>query len=66
MTLNRIPIKKGRVHLLVVLLVAIVALMVLLSKCSTHTRPEQKLQIQRQASGGDTLDVAIEISPLSF
>lgn len=66
MPMQRIPEKSGRLYLLLVVLIAIVVLMVLLSKCSYRNDAQHKLQTERAKSGGDTLDVAIEISPLAY
>lgn len=61
-----IPYKKSRPVFLLVGLVAVITFMVVLSKCSHQPGGETGLQAQKQKSGGDTLDVAIEISPLSY
>lgn len=66
MSLKRLPQKKGRPLLLILLLGAIVLLMVFLAKCSHRAPDERAMQVERAKSGGDTLDIAIEISPLSF
>lgn len=64
--LNRIKVKNSRFYMLVCLLIAIVVLMVMLSKCSYRQPEVARIQTDRGKSGGDTLDVAIEISPLSY
>ena len=66
MALQRIPIKKGQPYLLVLLLIVVVAVMVALVRCEKNEIKPGKLQLEKVKSGGDTLDVAIEISPLSY
>ena len=66
MSLQRLPVKKGRPFILIALLAAIVVAMVMLSKCSHPIGDNKSLQLQKSKSGGDTLDVAIEISPLAY
>ena len=56
---NLMP-KKGNAAVYIVLLVVIIALMAVLHKCSTKGGASYS-----DASGGDTLRVAIEYSPLS-
>lgn len=52
--------------LLVILLFGIIVSMVLLARCSHKEGDNSVIQPIKEKSGGDTLDVAIEISPLSF
>lgn len=66
MSLNRLPVKKGRPILLFALLAGVVALMVALAKCSRNEAYGPTIQPRYEKSGGDTLDVAVEISPLSY
>lgn len=66
MSLNPIPVKKGRPVLLIVLLALVVAAMVMLSKCSHPAPQPPAIHPGLHKSGGDTLDVAIEISPMIY
>lgn len=66
MALERLPIKKGRPYILVALLIAVLVLMSCLVKCEHQEILPGHLQPIKKKSGGDTIDVAIEISPLSF
>lgn len=66
MSLQRIPTKKNRPFVLLLLLAAVIIIMVLMSKCSHRETPSQGIHPVAAKSGGDTLDVAIEISPLSY
>lgn len=66
MALNRIPIKKGRPRLLLLLLAGVVIAMAGLSRCSYRNVDKNSFLHRLQKSGGDTIDVAIEISPLSY
>lgn len=52
---------KGQAFLYVALLAIIVALMVMLSHCDKPVEPAAE-----QPSGGDTLDIAIEYSPITY
>lgn len=52
---------KGKTVLYVALLALTVALMVMLSRCDKPVTPPQD-----QPSGGDTLDIAIEYSPVTY
>ena len=62
MALQRIPIKKGRPIMLVVLLLLVIVLMVMVDKCSHHDP-----QADKNVLGiGDTINVAVEFSPLSY
>ena len=65
MSLQLISFKKNRPYLLLLLLAAVILLMVFLAKCS-HNSSGPWLQMPDVKSGGDTIDVAIEISPLSY
>lgn len=56
----------GRAYLLLLLLGAVIGLMFLLSKCSHTLSVPRQLHPKVVKSGGDTIDVAIEISPLSY
>lgn len=66
MSLQRLPIKKGRPYILLLLLFGVILAMILLAKCSHRVEKAAGMQRERVKSGGDTLDVAIEISPLSY
>ncbi|MCH5219114.1 MAG: transporter substrate-binding domain-containing protein [Muribaculaceae bacterium] len=58
--------KKQSLYILFLLLIGVVCLMLFISKCS-HGLPAPPFVSDRYVkSGGDTLDVAIEISPLSY
>ncbi len=61
--------KMPRASTLIVLLILVIAAMFFIGKC-TNTSPQPPLFAQSGSypakSGGDTIDVAIEISPLSF
>ena len=61
--MQQIKIKKGNILTYIIILLCAVAIMVTLKKCST-TLP-QKQEFYKRA-GGDTINVAIEISPLSL
>lgn len=65
--MNRLHInhKKPRLWSLITALAVVVLAMILLSKCSHKTQQVFDRGLP-QKSGGDTLDVAIEISPLSY
>lgn len=65
MTKHNLKHKKPQLWSLVTALAVVVAAMVLLSKCSHKTQPAFDNGLPPK-SGGDTLDVAIEISPLSY
>ena len=56
-------IKKGNVLMYIIILLCAIALMFILKKCST-TLPSKQEYYTR--AGGDTINVAIEISPLSL
>lgn len=64
--MERLPLKKSRPYLLVALLFGVVGCMFFLSKCSYTTTVDSAKHPKLKKSGGDTLDVAIEISPLSY
>ena len=66
MTLRRIPEKKNRVSFLLLLLLAVILLMFGIKKCSRQHSFGTSLKAESFKSGGDTLDVAIELSPLSY
>ncbi len=66
MSLQRIPSKKNRPFVLLLLLAGVLILMVFLSKCSHRATDPIGLHPAAVKSGGDTIDVAIEISPLSY
>lgn len=55
------PAKRGQMILYVVLLAAVVAFMVALSMCDKPVPDSDE-----QPSGGDTLDIAIEYSPVTY
>lgn len=66
MSLERLPVKKNRPVILILLLLGIIFCMVLLYKCS-HSAPRNNgLHPVATKSGPDTIDVAIEISPLAY
>lgn len=58
--LRQLPPKKGNISLYLILLIFAVGLMVMLKECSGKQLP---LKIERIA-GGDTINIAIEISPM--
>lgn len=60
------PVKKSRMTLLVALLAVAVLAMVMSPKCSHHQPTKPSIHPGETKSGGDTIDVAIEISPLSY
>lgn len=66
MALQRIPFKKNRPYLLLLLLAAVGAVMFMLSKCSFMNVTEPGMHTEPHKAEGDTIDVAIEISPLSY
>lgn len=70
MALRRLPSKNKQSFLLVILLLAVVALMFGMAKCSRpiggHGDDSEIIAGSVKKSGGDTLDVAIELSPLSY
>ena len=55
------PAKRGQIALYVILLAVVVAFMVALSMCDKPVT-----DIAEQPSGGDTLDIAIEYSPVTY
>lgn len=60
--MNKLKLFKGRITIYIVLVLGVVALMYALQKCSSpipHTNHYQR-------AGGDTINVAIEISPMSM
>lgn len=57
---NKLQHKKGSTSLYLLLLVAVIGVMFMLKECSVRQLPPRKEQI----AGGDTLNVAIEISPM--
>lgn len=61
--MQQIKIKKGNILTYIIILLCAIAIMFTLKKCST-TLP-QKQELYKRA-GGDTINVAIEISPLSL
>lgn len=61
-----VPIKKKQMTLLWILLAVVIVIMVLLSKCTHRPSPTPSIHPITTKSGGDTIDVAIEISPLSY
>lgn len=66
MSLQRIPVKKGRPAVLLALLAAVIVVMVLASKCSRPLPATATLHPPTVKSGGDTLDVAVELSALTY
>lgn len=60
------PVKKLQMTLLVVLLAVAVMAMIMLPKCSHRQATKPSIHPGDVKSGGDTIDVAIEISPLSY
>lgn len=66
MSLERLPVYKSRSYLLLLLLAGVILAMFFISKCSHPSGREPRLQVERLKSGGDTIDVAIEISPLAY
>jgi len=61
-----VPVKKRQMTMLLILLAAVIVIMVLLSKCTHRPSPTPSIHPVATKSGGDTIDVAIEISPLSY
>ena len=57
-----VKLKIGNIIVYVVLLCLVILTMVSLHRCSKFSNSETKME----SSGGDTIDVAIEYSPLSF
>lgn len=57
---NRPQLKQGKLSLYILFLVASIAMMVSVKQCSVKTIPERSEQL----AGGDTLNIAIEISPM--
>ena len=53
--------KRGQITLYLILLAVVVAFMVALSMCDKPVA-----DITEQPSGGDTLDIAIEYSPVTY
>ncbi|MDE6396984.1 MAG: transporter substrate-binding domain-containing protein, partial [Muribaculaceae bacterium] len=66
MALQRLPEKKSRPAILIAILIGILLLMFGMKKCSNHDYSDFSLRSERIKSGGDTLDIAIEMSPLSY
>ncbi len=66
MALRRLPEKKNRPSLLIFILIGVLLLMFGMKKCSRNESSSVSLRPGVVKSGGDTLDVAIELSPLSY
>ncbi len=60
--MKRVSLYKGRLSIYLILTICVVVLMLSLKKCSN---PHNK-EIYYERAGGDTINVAIEISPLSM
>lgn len=63
MSLHRLPSKKGRPVILLGLLAVVILLMIMVGKCTRPSTEKGNIHPELKKSGGDTLDVAIELSP---
>lgn len=63
---QRLSIQKSRSYVLIVLLALVIVFMLMLSKCTHPMHKGFSVVNKMEKSGGDTIDVAIEISPLSY
>ena len=66
MEFRKIPYLESKKYVLIALLTGVLVLMLCLFTCSRNGSSERRLHSELIKSGGDTLDIAIEISPLSF
>lgn len=60
--MNKRKLYKGHITIYIVLILAVIVVMFMLRQCSTKVSPNSEYK----RAGGDTINVAIEISPLSL